>query len=133
MDAISWKLYVWVAAGGALGSVTRFWAGNIVARIAAASGFPWGTLLVNVAGCFVIGFFATITGPEGRWPQSEVARQFFMTGVLGGFTTFSAFSWQTLVLAHSGEWGKAGAYVGASLLVCLAAVAAGHAVAAAMR
>lgn len=123
---------MWIALGGAMGSVARFWLGNTVARFS-GEGFPWGTLFVNMTGCFIIGFFATLTGRDGLWPQSDLVRQFFMTGVLGGFTTFSAFSWQTLVLAHSGQWGRAGLYVAASLVVCLLAVTAGHATALAVK
>ena len=66
--------------------------------------FPWGTLIVNVTGSFVIGFFATLTGPDGRVFVGSKARQFVMTGICGGYTTFSSFSLQTLKLAHDGEW-----------------------------
>ncbi|MFT3870661.1 MAG: fluoride efflux transporter CrcB [Nibricoccus sp.] len=113
-------IYLWVAIGGALGSVTRLGAVELGARLWGHD-FPWGTLLVNVVGAFVIGFFATVTDADagGRWPVGLAGRQFFMTGVLGGFTTFSAFSLQTLSLARHGEWTKAGGYVAGSVVLCL--------------
>lgn len=115
----------WVALGGALGSAARYWCSGLVARLI-GEGFPWGTLLVNVLGSLIIGFFATITGTEGKWLVSGSIRQFVMVGVLGGFTTFSAFSLQTLVLFEQGEWLRAAGNVLGSILLCLAAVWIGH-------
>lgn len=115
----------WVALGGALGSAARYWCAGLVARVI-GEGFPWGTLLVNVLGSLIIGFFATITGTEGKWLVSGSIRQFVMVGVLGGFTTFSAFSLQTLVLFEQGEWLRAAGNVLGSILLCLAAVWIGH-------
>jgi fluoride exporter len=117
--------YLWVALGGAIGSVARFWCSGMTTRWLGA-GFPWGTVLVNVTGCFVIGFFATLTGVDGRWLVSAKFREFFMIGVLGGYTTFSAFSLQTLDLVHAGLWFRAGANVLGSVILCLIAVWAGH-------
>src|SRR5437773_5355949 len=117
--------YVWIGLGGALGSIARFWFSGYVARHFGEI-FPWGTLLVNVSGSFVIGFFASITGPDGRWLVGPSARQFFMIGVCGGYTTFSSFSLQTLNLAHEGEWFRAAANSIASLVLCLIAVWFGH-------
>src|SRR5206468_10091315 len=94
--------YLWIAIGGALGSVARFWFSGVVARQFGET-FPWGTLLVNVSGSFAIGFFATLTGPDGRWLVGPGGRQFFMIGVCGGYTTFSSFSLQTLSLMEAGE------------------------------
>jgi fluoride exporter len=117
--------YLWIALGGALGSVARFWlAGAIGQRV--GEGFPWGTILVNVTGSFIIGLFATITGPDGRWLASPALRQFFMVGVCGGYTTFSAFSLQTLDLAREGEWLSAGANILLSVVLCLLGVLLGH-------
>ncbi len=99
--------YLWVAFGGALGSVARFWFSGFIADRMGGT-FPWGTLLVNVTGSFVIGFFATLTGPEGRWLAHSNTRIFFMTGICGGYTTFSSFSLQTLELVRGGEWLRAG-------------------------
>lgn len=88
--------------------------------------FPWGTLLVNVSGSFVIGFLAAGTGPEGRWPLSPTFRQFFMVGVCGGYTTFSSFSLQTLTLVQEGEWFRAAGNCVLSLVFCLLGVWLGY-------
>ncbi|MEJ6399388.1 fluoride efflux transporter CrcB [Yoonia sp. 208BN28-4] len=103
-----------VALGGALGSVLRYLVGLAVA-------FPLGTLTVNVIGSLAIGLIwhsLTVRGMHGWLP-------FFITGVLGGFTTFSAFSLDTLRLIDAGRVAAAGGYVMASLLLSLAACAAG--------
>ncbi len=118
-------LYLLIAIGGALGSVMRFAMSCFVAQ-QAGEAFPWGTLLVNVLGSFIIGFFATFTGPDGRYLVSSAGRQFFMTGVMGGFTTFSSFSLQTLALSREGEWLRAGGNVVGSVVLCLVAVWIGH-------
>jgi fluoride exporter len=117
--------YLWVAFGGALGSVARFWCSGFAAAHFGET-FPWGTLLVNVAGSFVIGFFAALTGPDGRWLAASHTREFVMIGVCGGYTTFSSFSLQTLSLVQDGEWFRAGANVLASAALCLVAVWLGH-------
>ena len=101
------SFYLWLALGGGLGTLARFGVSGFVAHHFGET-FPWGTLIVNVSGSFIIGFFATLTGPEGRLLVSGTARQFVMTGILGGFTTFSSFSLQTLTLARDGEWLRAG-------------------------
>ena len=113
--------YLWIAVGGALGSVARFWFSGVVARHVGET-FPWGTILVNVSGSFVIGFFATLTSPEGRWFVPATFRQFFMIGVLGGYTTFSSFTLQTLALARDGEWLFAALNAIGSFVLCLLAV-----------
>jgi len=123
--------YILIAIGGALGSVARF-ALSGVAASQLGSTFPWGTLIVNVIGSFVIGFFSSFTGPDGRWTVGEGGRLFFMTGVLGGFTTFSSFSLQTLTLARDGEWLRAGGNVAGSVIICLVAVWLGHLLAVAL-
>jgi CrcB protein len=91
--------------------------------------FPIGTMVINILGSFIIGFFATMTAPEGRWLVSPTFRAFFMTGICGGFTTFSSFSLQTLDLARAGEWLYAGMNVVASVVLCLGAVWLGYAAA----
>jgi len=91
--------------------------------------FPIGTLVVNVTGSFIIGFFATLTGPDGRWIVSPTARTFFMVGICGGYTTFSSFSLQSLNLARDGEWLYAGLNALLSFALCLFAVWLGHALA----
>ncbi len=117
---------LWVALGSGLGGLARYWASGLVAR-AIGESFPWGTFTVNVAGSFLIGLIATVTGPDGRIFVGTDARQFAMLGFLGGFTTFSSFSLQTLTLAQDGEWLWAAANVLTSVAACLAAVWAGHA------
>jgi CrcB protein len=120
--------YFLVAVGGALGSVARFWfSGFIAGRMGET--FPWGTLLVNISGSFVIGFFDALTGADGRWLASSNTRIFFMIGICGGYTTFSSFSLQTLNLLRAGEWFRAGANCAGSFVLCLMAVWLGHALA----
>lgn len=118
--------YLWVALGGALGSVARFGASGFVSRIAGGT-LPWGTLLVNVTGSLLIGLVAGLWFSDGRLMLSADARAFLMIGVLGGFTTFSTFSLETLNLARDGEWLWASANVAGSIALCLLAVWAGHA------
>lgn len=117
--------YLWIAIGGALGSVTRFWCSGVVARQFGET-FPWGTLVVNVSGSFVIGLFATLTDPDGRLLVSPSFRQFFMIGICGGYTTFSSFSLQTLKLVQEREWLYAGLNIIGSVALCLVAVWLGH-------
>ena len=111
--------------GSGLGGVARWALGDwLTARL--GPGFPWATLAVNVSGSFAIGLIAAVTGPGGRWMAPPVWRLFFMVGVCGGYTTFSSFSLQTLNLLEEGAWGRAGANVGMSVLLCLAGVGLGH-------
>ncbi len=117
--------YIWIAIGGAIGTVGRYWLSGFVARLVGET-FPWGTLLINITGSLVIGFFATLTGPDGRFMVGTTARQFVMVGLCGGYTTFSAFSLQTLNLANDGEWLSAGAYIVFSVVLCLVAVWLGY-------
>ena len=123
--------YIWIAAGSGLGGIARYACAGLMARLVGET-FPWGTLIVNVIGCAVIGVFAAVTGPEGRLLAPPAVRQFVMPGICGGFTTFSTFSLETLALARDGDWPKAAANIGASLLLCLAAVWAGYAAGAAL-
>lgn len=123
--------YLWVMLGGALGTGARFWASGFVAQ-RYGEFFPLGTLFVNVTGSFVIGFFATATDPLGRIFVAPAFRQFFMLGVLGGYTTFSSFSLQSLDLALDGDWFRAGLNVVLSVVCCLFAVWAGRALALAL-
>jgi CrcB protein len=117
--------YFWVAVGSALGGMARYWCSDVAARVTGQT-FPWGTLIVNAVGSFVIGLFATLTGPDGRLFIASNARIFVMVGLCGGYTTFSAFSLQTLNLVQDGEWLQAGSNVVGSVILCLLAVAAGH-------
>ena len=121
--------YLWVAIGGALGSVARFWCSGFVAQTVGGT-FPWGTMAVNVVGSFVIGFFGTLTGADGRFLVAPDMRTFVMVGFCGGYTTFSSFSLQTLALVRDGEWLQVGANVLLSVVLCLVSVWLGHVAAA---
>ena len=121
--------YSLVALGGAIGSVARFWCSGLVAN-ALGQTFPWGTLVVNIAGSLVIGFTATLTGPDGRMFVPSDVRTFIMVGVCGGYTTFSSFSLQTLTLMQDGEWFQAGGNVVLSVVLCMISVWLGHVLAA---
>jgi CrcB protein len=117
--------YFWVALGGAIGSMARLWL-SVQVGLLTGLGFPWGTILVNIIGSLVIGFVATLTGPNGRVAVPIDAQAFVMVGLCGGFTTFSAFSLQTLELARDGRLLHAGANILLSVVLCLTAVALGH-------
>jgi fluoride exporter len=125
------KLYLWVMLGSALGGGARYWCSGFAADRFGDT-FPWGTLIVNVVGSFVIGFFATLTGPDGRLLVRTEARQFVMVGLCGGYTTFSSFSLQTLNLIRDSDMGRAGANIALSVLLCLLAVWLGHLAASAL-
>ncbi len=116
--------YLVIGLGGALGSMLRFGLGTFVDNTVSKAGqiFPWGTIVVNVTGCFVIGFIFTISAGEGRLMLSTLTRQFIMIGILGGYTTFSSFSLQTLTLAQDGQWSGAAANVLLSIVLCLVGV-----------
>jgi CrcB protein len=107
-----------IAAGGAVGSVLRYWMSAWVHSVA-GRGFPYGTLAVNVLGCLLMGFlFALLVE---RLSTDSAVRAGILIGVLGGFTTFSSFSIETFNLLEEGLWLKAGINAGASLVLCLAA------------
>jgi CrcB protein len=113
-----------VMAGGAIGSLARYGLAMAVGTWA-GGGFPWGTVLINILGSFIIGWYGGMTGPMGRHPASEAMRAFVMIGICGGFTTFSSFSLQTMELLRSGYTGRAIANVVASVLLCLMATTLG--------
>jgi len=117
--------YLWVAIGGALGSTARYWLSGLVAS-ACGETFPWGTLIINILGSLVIGFFYTFTGPDGRVIAPSDIRVFVMVGICGGFTTFSSFSLQTLNLARDGDFLRAGMNIVLSVVLCLLFVWLGH-------
>lgn len=111
-----------VAIGGALGSMARYGAASAVNRVVQSS-FPWGTLAVNIAGSFLIGLVMVLLMKAGEWRESS--RLLLVTGVLGGFTTFSSFSWETWKLIEDGRLVMAMTNIIASAGICLVATAAG--------
>lgn len=113
--------YLAVAVGGAIGSVARFWLTGAMTALTGAR-FPWGTLLINVLGSCVIGLVAGITLTSHRVGMHPDVRIFLMTGICGGFTTFSAFSLQTLELIQTGDLAPAFGYILGSVALCLLAV-----------
>lgn len=119
-------LYACVAAGAVLGGLARYLASLLILPV---SGFPLATLFVNVTGSFIIGFYATLSGPDGRWFASAEQRQFIMTGFCGGYTTFSSFSLETVRLLHAGLTGTAFLNTAVSVVTWLIAVWLGHAAA----
>jgi CrcB protein len=125
---MSFSTCLLIAVGGALGTLARYLIS--VAAIPFSHTLPWGTILINVSGSFVIGFFGTLTLSQGRYPLPETARLFIMVGFCGGFTTFSSFSLQTLDLMRHGSLTRALINVAASVVLCVGAVAIGHALAA---
>jgi fluoride exporter len=118
-----------VAFGAATGGMLRYgvalWFGG-----RAPAGFPWGTLFINITGSAFIGFFSTLSGPEGRLLVSPQTKLLVMTGICGGYTTFSTFSLETLRLMQDRQYGAAALNVVGSILLCLLGVWLGHTLAA---
>ncbi len=121
---------IYIALGGAIGSLLRHFAAMTVSRLAGAW-LPWGIMLVNVTGSFVIGCAAGSLVSAASDTDGMFVRYFVMIGLCGGYTTFSSFSLSTLHLLHLGMVGRAFLHVGLSVIACLAATAAGYALAAA--
>jgi fluoride exporter len=119
-------LYGCVGLGSVIGGVTRYLVSLALQMI---PGLPWATLFVNVTGSFTIGFYGTLSGPDGRVFASVQQRQFIMTGICGGYTTFSAFSLETFKLLQSGNTTTALIYIVVSVVGWLLGVWLGHAVA----
>lgn len=117
--------YLLIAIGGALGSMGRYACSRAVA-LQFGETFPWGTLLVNVAGSFVIGLIAAVSGPDSRLIISPNTRNFLMVGICGGYTTFSSFSLQTLELVRNGDVAEAFGNVLLSVVACMGAVTIGY-------
>lgn len=117
-------LYGYVATGSVLGGVARYLLSLLIESI---PGFPWATLLVNVTGSFVIGFYSTLSGPDGRLFASARQRQFVTTGFCGGYTTFSTFSLETFRLLEAGMARTALLNIAVSIVTWLAAVWLGYA------
>jgi CrcB protein len=119
-------LYAYVVAGSVLGGVARYAASVF---IPAVSGFPLATLFVNIVGSFIIGFYGTLSGPDGRLFATVRQRQFVMTGFCGGFTTFSSFSLETVRLLQAGMTHTALLNIGISVVTWLLSVWLGYATA----
>lgn len=116
---MNWGNLIAVACGGALGALLRYGAGAMLAGRA----FPWATLAVNVSGSLAFGFFAIWLSE--RWPLAAELRAFVLVGVLGAFTTFSTFSWETVALLREGDVPGGLVNMAANLALCLVAVIAG--------
>jgi CrcB protein len=122
------KLDMAVMIGGAIGSALRYGMSEWIAETAHST-FPWGTLAVNVIGSLVIGVFTGLTGPDGPLLVSPIIRAFVTIGILGGFTTFSSFNLQTMLLVQDGQWLSAVGNVTSSVVLCLLATGLGIALA----
>ena len=121
---MSFTSCIFVIIGGAIGTFARYVFSVLALPISRQ--LPWGTIIINITGCAIIGFFGTLTLASGRYPVSENFRLFVMTGICGGYTTFSAFSLQTLDLMRGGATTRALFNVAISVVLCICAVAAGH-------
>src|SRR6266702_6365318 len=119
-------LYGCVATGSVIGGVARYLASLI---IQSGPGVPWATLFVNVTGSFIIGFYSTLSGPDGRLFASARQRQFVMTGFCGGYTTFSTFSLETFRFLQAGMVQTAFTNIAISIVTWLVAVWLGYALA----
>jgi len=116
-------LYACVATGSVIGSVARY---LMALALQFIPGLPWATLFVNVTGSFIIGFYGTLSGPDGRLFASTQQRQFVMTGICGGYTTFSSFSLETFRLLHAVNRSAALINIIVSVVGWLLAVWLGH-------
>lgn len=117
------KKIVMVGLGGALGSIARYKVGSWIFHRAEATNFPWSTFMVNLAGCLVMGVLAALAERHDLFSPST--RIFLFTGLLGGFTTYSAFAYESAVLMRKGLLNVALAYMSVTVLCCLTAVWAG--------
>jgi CrcB protein len=117
--------YLAIGVGSALGGLARYACGALAVALCGPD-FPWGTIVINILGSLVIGGFGTLTGPDGRVYVGPLGRQFVMVGLCGGYTTFSAFSLETLDLLHAARPLAAGANIALSVMLCLIAVWGGH-------
>ena len=117
------KAYLLVGLGSAMGGMARFWLTQMIDGWLAKA-LPWGTIVVNISGSFLIGALGAMAAPQAELDSSHqrLVQHFLMVGICGGYTTFSSFSLQTLHLAQKGEWLQAGANVVVSLVLCLMAV-----------
>lgn len=118
-------IVVWVALGSAVGACARWGLGLALAPLLAA-GLPWATLTANASGSLLIGLYAALTAPDGRLAPSPAQRQFVMSGLCGGFTTFSLFSAEVVDSVMRGRPGLAALIVAVSVPVWLASAWLGH-------
>ena len=118
--------YLVIGTGGALGAMLRFFAHTRISALT-GPGFPWGTLLINISGSFLLGALVVILNARG--PAVDLLRSGLCIGLLGGFTTFSAFSVETLTLLEAEQWQRALVNIVSSVLLCLLGAAAGVAAA----
>jgi CrcB protein len=116
------KNYFFVFVGGGIGAALRYWLSGVIPRYAGTD-FPYGILTVNILGCFLIGF--VMTALEDRFIITPALRIFLTIGILGGFTTFSTFSYETISMLKDTEMMKAALYVTGTVLMCLAGTYAG--------
>ena len=123
--------YFLIAIGSALGGMGRYFVSGVVTTLTGGT-FPYGTMFVNITGCLVIGFFATLTGPDGRLLVGTPARQFVIVGIGGGYTTFSTFSLETFYLMRAGEWMPAALNAADSVFLCVLSVWLGYVAATAL-
>ncbi len=124
--------YLLVAAGSAAGGMVRYGTSELFVRLIGA-GFPWGTIVINVVGSFAIGLLNALVAPDGGLLLGSASRQLLMVGFLGGYTTFSAFSLQSLQLLQAGRWTASTLYILSSVILCLAGVAIGQFIAKSLR
>ena len=108
-----------VAFGGALGAVARYLLSNYL-QATAGNSFPWGTLTVNVLGCAILGFL--LTALLNFWSPTQEIRTFLTVGMMGAFTTFSAFSLEVVLMIERAQWILAGTYIIASVVLCIDAL-----------
>ncbi len=111
------RLYLAVAVGSAFGAVSRYLCSMAFLHLF-GSAFPWGTLVVNAVGSLLIGLYATLTGPDGRLIMSPFTRHLVTVGFCGGFTTFSVFSLETVLLLEQQRFYSASLNAGLSVLLC---------------
>jgi CrcB protein len=118
--------YLWVGIGGGVGAISRFVVGKQIARLWGTS-FPYGTLVINLTGALIIGFLLTLL--TERTVSDPFWRLLLVTGFLGGYTTFSSYTYESMQLIQDGRWGAGLLYVGGSNLAGLLCCAAGMAIA----
>ncbi len=126
LPALSLRVALWVAAGGALGSTARWVVAELLRRPAGPPGFPWATFSVNITGALALGWLVGWAVGASLAPEH---RAFLLVGVLGGFTTFSAFAFETLGLLQNGQYARAALYVSASVVLSVGAAALGFGIA----